>query len=259
MAQFQILDENGGLFVRCKSRGYDHIPRFSIQEYDSAHPWDTPSRRIPGSPTAHTSPDRAFTTKRFYHEMFCPRSRSAFAHLAIRILSKAEVLQWRASIVGSGDYNQSATAFQWSEGESASGTISMESPGQSSFQSSHTQTNSASSELLAQDTILLAQIVDCLLLLLIHPARDGDHHEPEGIENAHGSTLSCGIGSQLSWALFSARLSLWTVRGRALNQRRSTRKLHSFMQVEICDRHSQTERLTEDTQTPCSHAVRDLR
>jgi hypothetical protein len=74
------------------------------------------------------------------------------------------------------------------------------------------ETNSASSELFAQDTILLAQIVDCLLLVLIHPARDGDQHEPEGIGNAHGSNLSSGITSQWSCAWSSTRLSLWTVR-----------------------------------------------
>src|SRR5215472_14556343 len=32
--------------------------------------------------------------------------------------------------------------------------------------------------------------VDCLLLLLIHPARDGNQHEPKWVENAHCSTVS---------------------------------------------------------------------
>src|SRR5262249_34445351 len=41
--------------------------------------------------------------------------------------------------------------------------------------------------------ILLAQIVDCLLLLLIHPARDGNQHEPKRVENAHCSTVSWAL------------------------------------------------------------------
>ena len=49
---------------------------------------------------------------------------------------------------------------------------------------------STTAELLTQDLVLLAQILDCLLLLLIHPARDRDQHEPERIENAHPSTVS---------------------------------------------------------------------
>jgi hypothetical protein len=44
--------------------------------------------------------------------------------------------------------------------------------------------------LLTQDFVLLAQILYCLLLLLIDPARDRDQHEPERIENAHPSTVS---------------------------------------------------------------------
>src|SRR5215467_10932186 len=52
---------------------------------------------------------------------------------------------------------------------------------------------SATAELLAQHPILLAQIVDCLLLLLIHPARDGNQHEPKRVENAHCSTVSWAL------------------------------------------------------------------
>jgi hypothetical protein len=74
-------------------------------------------------------------------------------------------------------------------------------------------TNSAAAELLAQNPILLTEIVDCLLLLLIHPARDRDQHEPERIENAHRSTVSCGIATKRLFGLFSARSILWTVRG----------------------------------------------
>jgi len=55
------------------------------------------------------------------------------------------------------------------------------------------ETKSATAELLAQHPILRAQIVDCLLLLLIHPARDGNCHEPERVENAHCSTLSWAL------------------------------------------------------------------
>lgn len=49
---------------------------------------------------------------------------------------------------------------------------------------------STTAELLTQDLVLLAEVVDCLLLLLIHPARDRDQHEPERIENGHPSTVS---------------------------------------------------------------------
>jgi hypothetical protein len=49
---------------------------------------------------------------------------------------------------------------------------------------------STTAELLTQDLVLFPQILDCLLLLLIHPARDRDQHEPERIENAHPSTVS---------------------------------------------------------------------
>src|SRR5215470_863028 len=55
------------------------------------------------------------------------------------------------------------------------------------------ETKSATAELLAQHPILLAQIVNCLLLLLIHPARDGNYHEPERVENAHCSTVSWAL------------------------------------------------------------------
>ena len=55
------------------------------------------------------------------------------------------------------------------------------------------ETKSATAELLAQHAILLAQIVDCLLLLLIHPARDGNQHEPKRVENAHCSTVSWAL------------------------------------------------------------------
>ena len=40
------------------------------------------------------------------------------------------------------------------------------------------ESESAISELFAQHPILLAQIIDCLSLLLIHPTGDGDHHKP---------------------------------------------------------------------------------
>jgi len=55
------------------------------------------------------------------------------------------------------------------------------------------ETKSATAELLAQHPILLAQIVDCLLLLLIHPARDGNQQEPKRVENAHCSTVSWAL------------------------------------------------------------------
>jgi hypothetical protein len=52
------------------------------------------------------------------------------------------------------------------------------------------ETKSAAPELLTENPVLLTQILNCFLLLLIHPARHADQHEPERIENAtHASTL----------------------------------------------------------------------
>jgi hypothetical protein len=53
------------------------------------------------------------------------------------------------------------------------------------------ESRSASAELLAQDPVLLTQVLNRLLLLLIHPASHGDEHKPDRIENAtHASTVS---------------------------------------------------------------------
>jgi hypothetical protein len=46
------------------------------------------------------------------------------------------------------------------------------------------ESKSAATELLAQYPVLLTQVVDRLLLLLVHPAGNGNDHEPERIENA---------------------------------------------------------------------------
>src|SRR3954453_23109424 len=54
------------------------------------------------------------------------------------------------------------------------------------------QTKSPATKLFPENPVLLAQGVDCLLLLVIHPASNGNEHEPERIENAtHASTVSC--------------------------------------------------------------------
>src|SRR3954471_6373939 len=54
------------------------------------------------------------------------------------------------------------------------------------------QTKSPATKLFPENPVLLAQVVDCLLLLVIHPASNGNEHEPERIENAtHASTVSC--------------------------------------------------------------------
>src|SRR4051794_36065599 len=77
----------------------------------------------------------------------------------------------------------------------------------------------ATTELLTQHLVFLAQILDRLLLLLIHPARNRDQHEPEGIESAHKRyhVPSCKL-TQL-FALFSARSSFWTERGRVTQRK----------------------------------------
>jgi hypothetical protein len=64
-------------------------------------------------------------------------------------------------------------------------------------------------DLCAQNPILLAQIGDGLLLLVVHPAGNGDQQQPEGIQ---------GLGHLQSLASPSARLSrtgsgFWTLRG----------------------------------------------
>ena len=60
------------------------------------------------------------------------------------------------------------------------------------------KTKSATAQLFAQNTILLAQIVNCLLLLLIHSVGDRDQHEPERIENTHNPTVSRVISAMTS-------------------------------------------------------------
>src|SRR5262249_39352930 len=44
------------------------------------------------------------------------------------------------------------------------------------------QTEPAPAQLLAEDAILLAKVIDDLQLLMIHPAGDGDQHESERIQ-----------------------------------------------------------------------------
>jgi hypothetical protein len=49
--------------------------------------------------------------------------------------------------------------------------------------------------------------VDRLLLLVIHPVRGGNHHEPELIENAHRLNATTPFSQQRPPALLSARSS----------------------------------------------------
>ena len=72
------------------------------------------------------------------------------------------------------------------------------------------ETKSAAPKLFAQYPVLLTQIVDCLLLLLIHPTRDRDQHEPERIKNVHASRYHRCNSRERPCALFSARSSFWT-------------------------------------------------
>ena len=46
------------------------------------------------------------------------------------------------------------------------------------------ESHSSVSELLAQNPILLAQILECLQLALIHPASQGNYHELDRIKNS---------------------------------------------------------------------------
>ena len=48
-------------------------------------------------------------------------------------------------------------------------------------------------ELFAENAILFLQVVDDIALLLVHPAREADEHEPDGVERLHEATkLACG-------------------------------------------------------------------
>ena len=63
--------------------------------------------------------------------------------------------------------------------------------------------------MLSQNTIFFAKIVDDLQLTLVHPAGDGDQHEPKRIQDlsASGSSLSrpSGLGADGQRIAFSAR------------------------------------------------------
>jgi hypothetical protein len=81
------------------------------------------------------------------------------------------------------------------------------------------ETKSAASELLAQNPVLLPQRVDRLLLLVIHPAGNGDHQEPKRVEDRHRSTLSRDFKNTGHLQLLSACSSLLTLRGALLPRR----------------------------------------
>jgi hypothetical protein len=52
------------------------------------------------------------------------------------------------------------------------------------------QAQSSPAKLFTKDPVFLAQVLDHLELLLIHPAGDRDQHEPEGIKN-FGHLIHC--------------------------------------------------------------------
>ena len=74
-------------------------------------------------------------------------------------------------------------------------------------------------QLLSQDSILFAQLLNGMLLLLIHPPGDGDDDEPKwirmfGIFAAH-YLLTLGEGTKCAYApVASIRSNFWTQRRR---------------------------------------------
>jgi len=56
------------------------------------------------------------------------------------------------------------------------------------------QTEPTSAQLLAQDAVLFAKVVDDLQLVLIHPAGDGDQYEAEGIQRLQHRIAYCRAG-----------------------------------------------------------------
>jgi hypothetical protein len=95
---------------------------------------------------------------------------------------------------------------------------------------------STTAELLPQDLVLLAQTLDCLLLLLIHPARDRDQQEPERIENAHPSTVSRVISGRPAIRIVFSASEFLDKKGSSRRERLSHNVpgCHSFAQ-ELCN------------------------
>jgi hypothetical protein len=62
-------------------------------------------------------------------------------------------------------------------------------------------------QLLPEHAILLAQVVDCELLLLVHPSGHCDQQKPERVENSR----------HLEPASFSTASSFWTLRHRPVS------------------------------------------
>jgi len=64
------------------------------------------------------------------------------------------------------------------------------------------ESDSPISQLLAQDAILFAQVLDDLQLTLVHPAGNRDEHKPEGIQSfchVGSNIMPCPRGSEAFW------------------------------------------------------------
>jgi hypothetical protein len=57
------------------------------------------------------------------------------------------------------------------------------------------EAQSPSTELLAQNPVFLAKVVNDLQLALIHPSGNGDHHKPEWVENSLDLQRPRGYGA----------------------------------------------------------------
>jgi hypothetical protein len=95
------------------------------------------------------------------------------------------------------------------------------------------EAKSSAAELLAEHPVLLPQVVDCVLLALVHPASNGHEHKPERIETRHTAepTMAGSRGSQ-QCALFSARSTTWTLRAQAAHHLSDLSRVPSGLRAE---------------------------
>ena len=76
------------------------------------------------------------------------------------------------------------------------------------------ETHSAIAKLLSENSVFLHQILDDMLLMLVHPTAQGDDKKGKRVEESvHCRTLSRRLPC-LSHSMLSGRLSFYTVRGR---------------------------------------------
>jgi hypothetical protein len=76
-------------------------------------------------------------------------------------------------------------------------------------------------ELFSKDPIFFEQVIDGILLLLIHPTGHGDDHKPEWVKTLFRfpvQSLLCIVKSGLQCPVFSVGFDFWTLRDRNLRE-----------------------------------------